>query len=85
LLEFWRHVLARRDDAAFWNDVESVARNEPRADVAVGAVYFTCDAALWRIRAEETDAMVVGSFAAPVQLWIETYGRRVLLTDSPFQ
>ena len=83
LLEFWRHVLARRDDAAFWNDVESVARNEPRADVAVGAVTLLATLLFGEFAPRKLTRWSLDRLPRPVQLWIETYGRRVLLTDSP--
>src|ERR1700743_2579503 len=38
VLEYWRHVLARRNDAAFWQEVRSLADDEPQADIAIGTV-----------------------------------------------
>jgi hypothetical protein len=83
LLEYWRHVLARRDDAAFWNDVESVARDEPRADVAVGAVTLLATLLFGDFAPRELTRWSLDRLPRAERLWIETYGRRVLLADFP--
>jgi Uncharacterised nucleotidyltransferase len=38
LLEFWRHVVARRSDTAFWQDVRLSAESKPRASIELGIV-----------------------------------------------
>src|SRR5665213_2159624 len=38
LLEFRRHVLVRRDDEAFWHELQSTAKENPRASLGLGVV-----------------------------------------------
>ncbi len=38
LLEFRRHVLARRDDRVFWNELQTVADGNARASLGIGVV-----------------------------------------------
>ena len=83
LLEYWRHVLARRDDVAFWKEVESVARNEPRADVAVGAATLLATLLIGDFAPSDLTRWSLDRLPRAERLWIETYGRRVLLTDFP--
>lgn len=81
LLEYWRNVLARRDDAAFWKDVESIACDEPRADVALGAVTLLATLLFGDFAPRELLLWLMDRLPRAERLWIETYGRRVLLAD----
>jgi hypothetical protein len=83
VLEYWRHVLARRDDAAFWRDVKSIAENEPQADVSIGAVTLLATQFFGEFAPEELKRWTVDRLSPAVRLWIETYGRRALLTEFP--
>jgi hypothetical protein len=81
LLEYRRHVLARRNDAAFWKDVESIAGNEPRGDVALGAVTSLATLLFDDFAPRELTQWSLRRLPSAARLWIETYGRRVLLAD----
>jgi hypothetical protein len=81
LLEYWRHVLSRRNDAPFWKDVQSIARNEPRADVAIGAVTLLATLLFGDFAPRELTQWSLARLPSTTRLWIETYGRRVLLAD----
>jgi hypothetical protein len=83
LLEYWRHVQARRGDSAFWKDVEAIAGDEPRADVAIGAVTLLATLLFGDFAPAELTEWSVDSMPHTARLWIETYGRRVLLADYP--
>jgi hypothetical protein len=81
LLEFWRHVLARHRDAAFWKDVESIAGDEPRANLAVGAVTLLATLLFGDFAPRELTHWSLDCLPRAARLWIETYGRQVLLAD----
>jgi hypothetical protein len=82
VLEFWRHVMARHDDLEFWRTVDAIAANEWQADIAIGG-------------ATMLTTLMFGEFAPyaltrwsdqlppGIRLWIQMYGRRILLSDSP--
>ncbi len=82
VLEFWRHVVARHDDVEFWRTVDAIVANEWQADIAIGG-------------ATMLTTLMFGEFAPyaltrwsdqlppGVRLWIQLYGRRILLSDSP--
>ena len=50
LLEYWRHVCARRNDAAFWHEVQLIAAQEPGSDIAIGAQLYWPRCSLGRSR-----------------------------------
>jgi hypothetical protein len=76
-------VQARRGDSAFWKDVEAIAGDEPRADVAIGAVTLLATLLFGDFAPAELTEWSVDSMPHTARLWIETYGRRVLLADYP--
>ena len=83
VLEFWRHVEARRGDAGFWAEVERVASLEPQGDIALGAAFLLSSLMLRRLAPNELAQRAVEKLPQNVRLWIETFGMRVLLADSP--
>jgi hypothetical protein len=83
VLEFWRHVLARRVDIAFWREVESLAANEEQASVAIGAATLLATNVFGEFAPEELSRWTMNRLSPAVRLWIETYGRRTLLADFP--
>ncbi len=83
MLEFRRHVMARRDSPKFWNEVEVLASGEPQGALAVGAVTLLATQMFGNFAPEGLREWSMGKLPAPVCLWIEMYGRRALLTDFP--
>lgn len=81
LLEYWRHVLARRNDIAFWKDVESISNDEQRGAVAVGAVTLLATLLFGDHAPRELLCWSTDRLPRAERLWIEMYGRRVLLAD----
>ncbi|HEY2857384.1 MAG TPA: nucleotidyltransferase family protein [Terracidiphilus sp.] len=79
VLEFHRHVMARRGDVEFWRDAEQVARTQENGDLAMAT-------ALWIARDLFGDVPVVlpeqwQTRALPkgVRLWLTRYAHQVLL------
>jgi Uncharacterised nucleotidyltransferase len=81
VLEFWWHVHMRRDDLTFWKNVESLVSIEPQADVAIGVVTLLATQLFGEFAPEELARCSLDRLPPAVRLWVETYGRRVLLTD----
>jgi hypothetical protein len=84
LLEYWRHVCARRNDAAFWNDVQLIAAQEPGSDIAIGATALLASLLFGPFAPEELTRWSMDRLPPAVCLWIQLYGRRVLMSDAPF-
>jgi hypothetical protein len=83
VLEFWRHVESRRDDADFWNEVEQIAAGEPQGELALGAAIRLSTQTFGAVAPESLAQRATERLPHKVRLWIETFGERVLLADSP--
>jgi hypothetical protein len=83
VLEYWRHVCARRDDAGFWREVECIAADEPGAVVAIGAATLLTSVVLGQFAPRELARWSMNQLPPGVCLWIHLYGRRILLSDRP--
>lgn len=83
VLEFRRHILARKNDDAFWRELHARAQSDPRHPVGLGVVTLLI-------------AHLMGDFAPPAlthwtseplslsfRLWVETCGHRAAFADSP--
>jgi len=83
LLEYWRHVEARRGDSAFWRETRSIAEREPAVVVSIAAVTQMSAQLFGQSAPEELSCWSVDRLPPAVRLWIELYGRRILVTDPP--
>jgi len=83
LLEFRRHVVARRFDSAFWAAVRSRAEASPRACVSLGVVTLLISRTMGDFAPEAFTSWTVGRLPAPIRLWIELYGTRAVLAGFP--
>jgi hypothetical protein len=84
LVEYWRHVCARRNDAAFWIDVQLIAAQEPGSDIAIGAATLLASLLFGPFAPPELSRWSMERLPPAVCLWIQLYGRRVLMSDTPF-
>jgi hypothetical protein len=81
--EFWRHVQTRRDDTAFWSEVVRIAAFEPPAEIALAAAVQLSKLTFGGVVPEILAQWTTDRLPHNIRLWIETYGMRVLLADSP--
>lgn len=83
VVEYWRHVCSRRNDVAFWREVESLAANEPGACVAIGAATLLTSLTLGPFAPRELACWSMDRLPPAICLWIQLYGRDLLLSDAP--
>jgi putative nucleotidyltransferase-like protein len=81
--EFWQHVQARREDAAFWSEVVRIAALEPRAEIALAASVLLSKLTFGGTVPGPLAQWTTDRLPHKIRLWVETYGMRVLLADSP--
>jgi len=81
--EFWRYVQARRDDTRFWLEVERIAAIEPQAEIAMAAVVLLSKLTFGGAAPDSLERWTADRLPHKVRLWVETFGIRVLLADSP--
>jgi hypothetical protein len=82
VLELWRHMQARRGDAEFWQEVERVAALEPQGDIALGTALLLVRLMFGPAGQNDFTRSAIARLPHKVCLWVETFGRRVLLADS---
>jgi len=83
VLEFWRHVLARRNDVVFWNAVRSIAASEFQSQTAIGAATMLASTVFGQFAPKELTSWSMDQLSPGVCLWIHLYGREILFADSP--
>jgi Uncharacterised nucleotidyltransferase len=83
LLEFRRHVMARRDDADFWRQLESIAGDSPRMYLGLGVVTRLIEQVMGRFAPEELRRWSVNRLPEAVRLWVDRYGHNRVLDDYP--
>jgi Uncharacterised nucleotidyltransferase len=83
LLEFRRHVLLRRDDHAFWSELQSRAGGNPRARLGLGVVTLLITHVMGDFAPEALTGWTVACLPRPAQLWVERYGRRAVFGGHP--
>ena len=83
MLEFRRHVMARSQDADFWNRLRSLAEADPRAPQALGVATQWITRVMGSFAPEAFTSWTVDRLPSPVRLWIEVYGRRIVFSGFP--
>ena len=83
LLEFRRHVLARRGDDAFWSELQSTAAGNRRARLGLGVVTLLIAHVMGDFAPEALRDWTVECLPRSARLWVERYGRRAVLGSHP--
>jgi hypothetical protein len=83
LLEFRRHVLFHRDDASFWNTLQSKALENPRSRLGLALVTLLITQVMGEFAPESLTSWTVDRLPRSMRLWVETYGRRAALGSFP--
>ena len=83
LLEFARHLEARRHDTQFWSEVEALAASLPQAALAIGVSALLAQDLFGVTTPEELKSWTILRVPLAVRLWVDHYGRRALLANFP--
>jgi hypothetical protein len=83
LLEFRRHVLAHRENNAFWSELESLAEKNPRASLALGVVTLLITHVMGEFAPASLTRWTVDRLPDSARLWIDLYGGRSVFSSFP--
>lgn len=83
LVEFRRHMLFHRDEADFWRQVHDEMSRNKRVGLAVGMAMLFVDRMMGESAPKELMEWSVSRLPATARLWVERYGRRVVLGSFP--
>ena len=83
LLEFRRHIIFRHNDLAFWRELQSVALEKPQSAIRLGVVTQLIARTMGEFAPNELTNWTVDCLPQSAGLWIDLYGRRVMLDDFP--
>jgi Uncharacterised nucleotidyltransferase len=82
-LEYKMFVAGRRKDVSFWSNVRARAMDTSEDSLAVGMATWLAERAFGEFAPCELTEWSVTALPRPVLLWLERYGKHVLLTDFP--
>ena len=83
LLEFRRHVVARRNDSGFWDELRRAGEADLHVRLGLGTVVQVITHVMGPFAPEELVGWTVGHLPASVSAWIDIYGRRAILKSFP--
>lgn len=83
LLEFYRHIVARRHDGVFWSRLRERVADDPVTCVRLGMVILLISRVMGRFAPEELTRWTVGRLPSTATLWVERYGLRTALASFP--
>ncbi len=83
LLEFRRHVLAHRENDAFWQELQCLAEENPRATLALGVVTLLITQVMGDFAPASLTRWTVDRLSGSARLWVELYGSRSVLASFP--
>jgi hypothetical protein len=83
LLEFYRHVLARRGDDVFWGELRVRAENDRRTCFGIGLVTYLIASIMGDFAPQALTAWTVEILPRSAYLWVDLYGRRTVFGNHP--
>ena len=83
LLEFYRHLLARNADPAFWKTVARRLERDPKTQLALSAVLYLVSQEFSTPLQDLTRLPTIASLPPGIRLWIERYGSEAVYADFP--
>lgn len=83
LIEFYRHVLFRRDNDEFWKTLHREAHEDPQAALGLGVVIVLITQIMGEFAPEALTCWTVDRLPPPARLWVATYGHRIVLGSFP--
>lgn len=83
LVEFRRHVLLLCDDDIFWDELQSIAKENPSAALGLGVVTLLITRVMGDFAPEAFTTWTVRRLPRPARIWVELYGRRAVFENFP--
>jgi hypothetical protein len=82
LIEFRRHIIARYDDGAFWQELRKLTNNI-KANLGLGLVTLLISRTMGDFAPDELTSWTVDRLPAAAWLWVELYGHRAVFAGFP--
>lgn len=83
LLEFYRHVLARRDDESFWRQLEESVGQDRKTSLGLGVVIYLLSLVMGDFAPQALTDWTVAALPTKVKLWVDIYGEEMPFRDLP--
>jgi hypothetical protein len=83
LLEFRRFVVNRYHDSSLWREVRELTGRLPHGVEGLGVVIWLCTQAFGAFAPSDLTEWTVDGLPKRVQLWLERYGRTIVLSEFP--
>jgi Uncharacterised nucleotidyltransferase len=83
LLEFYQHVLSRRGDDAFWQELRGRAENDRSTCLGIGVATYLVASILGDFAPKALTAWTVEGLPPSVCLWVDRYGRHTVFGSHP--
>lgn len=81
ILEFWRHVSARRSDERFWSEVQVRVKETTNGDLAMGIAFWLASEFFGDTGAGVPEEWRSDALPVRIRLWLERYARQLLTSD----
>jgi hypothetical protein len=83
LIEFRRHIIARRGDSRFWSNLERQASTDPETYLKLGTVVLLISRAMGQFAPDELTSWTADRLPLAVRRWVDLYGLRTALASFP--
>lgn len=83
LVEFHRHVIARRDDFDFWQKLRATAGDSPQTATALGLATYLTAHLMSDFAPHALTCWTVDCLPPSVRLWVDAYGHKAALASFP--
>ncbi len=83
LIEFRRHILARYDDKAFWQELRWLVEGDLRASVGLGVIVLLISHTMGDFAPEELTCWTTDVLPIRIRLWVERYGYQSVFASHP--
>jgi hypothetical protein len=83
LLEYQRHIAARYQDQAFWDEVRTHATGQRHASIAIGLTTLLSSRIFGNEAPPQLEEWTSARLPAAVRLWADQYGKKSILADFP--
>jgi Uncharacterised nucleotidyltransferase len=83
MIEFRRHVIARYDDLAFWNQLEEHVAGHTQTCIRLGVAILVIARVMGPFAPEALTRWTADQVPATAKLWVDLYARRAALAAFP--